>query len=323
MRPALKTSLAALGMCLAVSGHVYAASDGVSRYRLLFAPNDTSPLMEGKAGKINRAAISRMARVLPFWSDQKKVRFIFVGDRASLCAAETACTPDQRLWERVRSAVATISAAAGHQKSRMPFALIGQAFDDEFNPALTRAPPPDGTSSIDLFAIVDGLGGGPGGCPWRVLIADPDLPPVIADHDRPALPVPPDRATEVGQTARLEIEAITRTAILPIAVWENARGEMRLASSQLLAGQPLPLPPGKIHLHMFGPRRGDPEFDRFVASLGQEYGVPSVRPRFLAGANRHDGERGLEDNPRWLRPGEIEPAAKPAYCHFAFEPMVP
>lgn len=298
-------------------------------YRILFAPGSDMPLDTGEGGDHNRQAIARAARVLPLWSGQTGVRFVYVAPRSGVCSGRNPCNAEQLLWQRVNATTALIKQAAAHDSQQIPFNLIGMAFEEEFanvgGAQHEATAPAAGLSEMELRTYV-AHGPPEGGCPWRASLADPDLPPVIGEPGNRSIPLTPNAMAGVGNEAAISLAAAGQE-VQVAAIWETPAGEYCMAAPTLVAGQVTPIPHPPVRLHIVGLE--DDGVSQFVKLLkgGCRGAVTPPRP-FVSGKSTWPNiTKGLGDNIGPLLPGELHPSpgkvAGPAYCQITFDAIAP
>ena len=305
----------------------------VSMFRVLFPEGTGTPIESGDVGERNRQAIARIAGILPHWSSQRLVRFLYVAPRSATCVSRDGCNPEQLLWQRVNAATALVQASANGNGQRLRFDLIGMAFADEFvnatEPGFELPAPPPGTAAIDLRLYVDN-DPPDANCPWRVSLFDPDLPPVIgAANPINSIPLTPNATAVVGEAASLAISPARQEIPGATAVWETPDGQFCMAAPALLGGSLTPIPRRPARLHIIAFQAGDREASQFADSLGEGCRTDVTPPKpLVAGKSTWPKiTKGVGDNVELLSPGELQPPAlkaiAPLYCQLTFMPIPP
>jgi hypothetical protein len=313
--------LAWLILALAVTAPALAADRSAARaapLRFFFEAGDAVPIRSGETGDLNRAAIARLARVLPAWAKQRRVRFMFVGSRTALCGDTPGCNPDQQLWQKFSALVPLISEEARKEAGGIPFDIIGQVLDDELPAGVSLDNGAHKAVAIEVFAWIDDPAQNESSCAGRVLLKDSQHPRAVrGGAESQVLPLPEARTFPVGAHARVTLEPAGASKV--VAVWENNRGELRGAATSVvsLAGEAIPAPIARLHVFA---SKADAEVEQFERELGEVFAPIARRPSFFApGLLTRSASKGLGDN--------IEPAFGPfrplqriaaTYCHFTF-----
>lgn len=275
-----------------------------TRYRILFTGHGSDPVSTGEGGMHNVAEVRRIMSAMRRVSPLGTVRFVFVASRAGICGPQ--CAPEHLMWQRVNAATTALRAEAARTGTQLPFQLTSWSFLEEL-PAGTALPPAgDSRPGIDLRLHLEAPRPGP--CPWRILVYDQTLPPVLGAPDgEPALPVPDGKSIAVGQGARIAIQLPKAGAAEPLAVWQDARGSAWKVDAAAFAAVGTALPVEAVRLLMLDAR--DAEARVLSARL-------SDGTRDYAAS---DGTRGFDDHvgqaPRQLQPPT---EATSSSCEVAF-----
>jgi hypothetical protein len=299
-------------------------------FRVLFPERSSTPYQTGEHADRNRAAVQHMARMLARWSDSPNIRFVFVAARSSLCNGAAGCSPEHLLWQRVNETAVLLRKATENGKVR--FDRIGQAFQDEFRAPPRLLPVPAGSGSIELHTYLDNVEKAlqvADGCPWRILLSDPELPPVIGETDgKPAIPVASGSVLTVGAKAIVRLTGLAdRSGGNALAVWENDRGEFSKATPAILSTEGTPIAASTRRLHLLAPTPEDMDTRRFLAELTPDFNLIKPLPLVMQRALARSGSRNMGDDVQLLPPGGLHPPAgerwRAEHCHVTFLAALP
>lgn len=303
------------------------------RHRLLWARGESALPASGPHARANAAALARMAAAVRRFGGPG-VSFALATGTPD-CGGVPACDAKTIRDRRFRDAMAEIRKAV-EDSDATPFrGRIAFAAPQELGGGVTLPPAPDGAEAMHLFLVAEGEGGQPAGCQARVLLRDPEAPPVVGGAARlGALPLPPGARTAVGAGAAVAV-APGRGASRPaLAVWENGRGEFRRAG--VAAGDGFAaVPAGAARLHLLFPQSETDPLAAFYGGLSEEFHSAS-RPALLTAAAQEERARfwkrrgvgngvgshkdGTIKGPRRLpeaADGSLSPAeAETLACHF-------
>lgn len=298
------------------------AADGGTAYRIVFPHRSFEVPLRGPYGGSNRAAIERIARVLPQWRFNTAVRFQFVARRPRTCTALAGCDASHLMWRRVNTVVTRIKTITFRARTVFDISRIGFAFAEELTPPASLPDEPGDGDTIHLRIMVGKREGGPARCPWRVLLHDPYLPPVLGQSGgSPAIPLIPNAPQMVSQDALFRVVGSNRHATA--AFWENGHLEFRKASESVLGNSAQPVPPARQVLHLVKYHESDQAMRRFIDRLTGQFRRPDGVPPSL----RRDvaGSKGIGDHVARITPKELvgpAPDSAPTrHCRFVFAPQ--
>jgi hypothetical protein len=308
---------------------------GAERFRILFEPGASALPVAGPEAAQNAAALKRIAGLYERLSNSRGVRFIFVAANPA-CASSQNCDAERLTFERLQQIKLAIGTAASPRK--LHFTL-----QDEPGLNVTLPEAPSGKEELVLF-LDQPQAGSSQACHAKILLRDPDLPPMLAGPGESFFLSDSEQA-RVGPKAQIAIAPEAgRTSY---AVWGDGNGGLR-KDARSSAGAFYPVPEGAAHLFLLSPDGENTGLTILLASIGDSFAsspweamlsrgnlseLSAPASRNTRGALLDPKVKGIGDDPRYVGDGTVKPKpgetasltanAPIALCRFEFSAAPP